>query len=236
MIDQNKKLIYIAHPYNGLEVNITKATDLLVLLQQQYLHQYTFVSPIHGLNVGLLYECLTAEIAISNCINLLKRCDEVWAAPGWRQSSGCLDEYHFCCKNKIPFYEMKFSVFPLLINPMQVEGKVEEPEEPKAPAPIEEKTELPEHDFGKIFTKDDLAFLDNYSAKGGSVKALADKAGIKTKVFYARIYRARKKFGEKEPDSPEAEKVDPVAAKKKENFIKAMTKRNLSRYSNEDLK
>ena len=235
MINHNKKLIYVAHPFNGSEVNVAKATDLLVLLQQQYLEQYTFVSPIHGLNVGLAYECLTADIAISNCINLLKRCDEVWAAPGWRESSGCLDEYHFCQQNKIPFYEMKSSVSPFLINAGQVEGKVEEPEEPKVPIPIEDKAELPEHDFGKLFTKEDLDFLDKFSAKGGSVKALAGKAGIKCKVFYARIYRARKKL--KEQDTPQIEKADSVAAKKKENFIKAMTtKRNLSRFSNEDLK
>lgn len=83
------KLIYLAHPYGGSVENGIEA----VLLE------YRMMSKHHGKHIfnavryfsyfaGFLPE---SEI-MRNCLDMVSRCDELWAAPGWENSPGCRAE------------------------------------------------------------------------------------------------------------------------------------------------
>lgn len=84
------KLVYLAHPYGGENENFHRSCDLTTILTERHPKYHIFnavryfVQFKHYLNEG--------EI-MTRCLDTLSRCDQLWLAPGWMESKGCLEEY-----------------------------------------------------------------------------------------------------------------------------------------------
>lgn len=86
-------LIYVAHPFGGLEENKKKVEEFI--RKFNHYEGITFLSPIH--NFGWSYEETEYEKGIDDCLALLEQCDVV-TIPNFetiKNSKGCLIEYGF---------------------------------------------------------------------------------------------------------------------------------------------
>jgi hypothetical protein len=93
------KLIYVAHPYGGKWRNKRKVERIIRQLIQQY-PDYTFYSPIHAL--GFMYSDIDYDKGMEHCLEILKRCDELWLCGRWFASKGCRIEVKFARQHDIP--------------------------------------------------------------------------------------------------------------------------------------
>lgn len=83
------KLIYLAHPYGGKPENVCKGVDLGAMLQMEYEHLHIFNAVYYFCKYkGVMDE----EQIMRMCLDMVGRCEELWVAPGWRDSPGCKAE------------------------------------------------------------------------------------------------------------------------------------------------
>lgn len=94
-----RKLIYVAHPFQGKQENVQKTEKIILQLIKLY-PDYTFFSPLHA--TGFYYFAKTYEEGMKDCIELLSRCDELWLCHGWEQSKGCNIEYNYANEHGMP--------------------------------------------------------------------------------------------------------------------------------------
>lgn len=84
------KVVYLAHPYGGKRENVYKSVDLATELSMAH-------PDIHFFNAAhyfYQYEgVLTEEEIMKRCLDMVRRCDELWLAPGWKHSKGCNAEH-----------------------------------------------------------------------------------------------------------------------------------------------
>lgn len=92
------KLIYLAHPYGGDEHNIVAAWVLGRDLTAEHPHYHIFNAVKYF--VGLKDIFTEAEIQ-RRYTDMVSRCDELWVAPGWEESPGCLAEIKEATRNGI---------------------------------------------------------------------------------------------------------------------------------------
>ena len=103
----SSKLCYIATPYRssdelGIEQNLLNGRKAAV--QLMIATDYYPVSPV--LNTGGFhhYEGMVQRYDafwIAGALELLNRCDAIYLAPGWENSSGCIDEIIFVIRSMI---------------------------------------------------------------------------------------------------------------------------------------
>jgi len=94
-----RKLIYVAHPFGGNPANIKKVEAIILQLIRIY-PNYTFYSPLHA--TGFFYFVKSYEEGMKDCIEMLRRSDELWLCEGYEDSRGCLIEYGYCLENNKP--------------------------------------------------------------------------------------------------------------------------------------
>lgn len=94
-----RKVIYIAHPFQGKPENVKSVEKIILKLIEKY-PDYTFYSPLHA--TGFYYFAKSYEEGMKDCIELLSRCDELWLCPGWENSKGCNIEHDYAQKHNIP--------------------------------------------------------------------------------------------------------------------------------------
>lgn len=94
-----RKLVYIAHPFQGKEENIKKVENIILELIKLY-PDITFFSPLHA--TGFYYFAKSYEEGMKDCIEMLDRCDELWLCQGWEDSKGCNIEYNYCKEHYKP--------------------------------------------------------------------------------------------------------------------------------------
>ena len=99
-----RKVIYIAHPFLGKPENVQKVEKIILKLIEQY-PDYTFYSPLHA--TGFYYFKKTYEEGMKDCIEMLRRSDELWLCPGWQNSRGCNMEKKFAEEHGIPVKEVR---------------------------------------------------------------------------------------------------------------------------------
>lgn len=80
-------MLYVAHPFGGDLVNISRAEIQLSKLRK-LLPQHTLISPIHNWSY-LDYEMTNQVVAIRDCVSLLLRCDALILTGRWEESAGC---------------------------------------------------------------------------------------------------------------------------------------------------
>lgn len=98
-----RNVIYIAHPFQGKPENVEKVEKIILGLIEKY-PDYTFYSPLHA--TGFFYFKKTYEEGMKDCLEMLRRCDEVWFCPGWQDSKGCNIEMNWCKEHGKPFKEL----------------------------------------------------------------------------------------------------------------------------------
>ena len=82
-------MIYIAHPYNGLEENkieVEKIIEKLVEID----NQHTYISPIHAF--GFLYDKIDYNLGMDFCFDTLMMCDKIYFFGDIKSSKGCMME------------------------------------------------------------------------------------------------------------------------------------------------
>lgn len=89
------KVVYLAHPYGGDERNVEDAKRLVKGLLTQY-PPAVFLSPLQV--IGFCYNDVAYLDGMDYCLELLRRCDELWlcnswAGKSWQESRGCCMEY-----------------------------------------------------------------------------------------------------------------------------------------------
>lgn len=94
-----RKLVYVAHPFQGKPENVQNVEKIILQLIKLY-SDYTFLSPLHA--TGFYYFEKTYEEGMRDCIEILIRCDELWLCHGWEQSKGCNIEYNYAKEHGIP--------------------------------------------------------------------------------------------------------------------------------------
>ncbi|WFF74005.1 DUF4406 domain-containing protein [Proteiniclasticum sp. QWL-01] len=83
------KLVYLAHPYGGMAENGIKA----VLLEYRIMTKYPEAHIFNAVRYFSYFGSFLPEVEIMrNCLDMVARCDELWVAPGWRESPGCKAE------------------------------------------------------------------------------------------------------------------------------------------------
>lgn len=95
-----RKVIYIAHPFQGKPENMVKAEQIILKLIKQY-PDYTFYSPLHA--TGFFYFAKSYGEGMKDCIEMLSRCDEAWFCEGWQDSKGCNLEMAWCKEHGKPY-------------------------------------------------------------------------------------------------------------------------------------
>lgn len=88
-----KELVYVAHPYGGLEYNKKACEDKIQKLAELFYDSHVFVSPV--LNFGHMYKDYQYVAGIDICLSLLERCDTLLLSGNWISSKGCMAEYAF---------------------------------------------------------------------------------------------------------------------------------------------
>jgi hypothetical protein len=97
--DKSKATVYISHEYGGKWRNKRKIGKLIKTLA--YLHpDKIFVSPVHCF--GFLYKKVSYERGMEMCLELLDRCDEMWAFG--KHSKGVKLEIEHCKEGDIKYY------------------------------------------------------------------------------------------------------------------------------------
>lgn len=101
-----KKLIYISHPYSGLEENSKEIEEIMFKLcsNKEIIKNNCFVSPVH--NYGYMYSKLSYDDGLQLCLDLLNRCDFMILFGDWQQSKGCTAEVKEFNKLKRPMLEI----------------------------------------------------------------------------------------------------------------------------------
>ena len=91
--------IYLSHPFGGKEENREKAAEIAKFYRGIWAAEgktdWILINPLEYLEPFDLPEWQMLHLAV----NLLKTCDAVLFAPGWRKSRGCRLE-HFAAKGK----------------------------------------------------------------------------------------------------------------------------------------
>ena len=87
-----RKVIYVAHPFQGKPENVQKVEEIIIDLVRLY-PDYVFYSPLHA--TGFYYFEKSYEEGMKDCIAVLNRCDELWLCPGWEESRGCNIEFEY---------------------------------------------------------------------------------------------------------------------------------------------
>lgn len=93
------KVVYFAHPYGGELENYGKSCGLAAILSDKYPNYHIFNATRHFSQFkGRMNE---GEI-MNRCIDMVGRCDTLWLAPDWRESSGCTLEHFEATKLGLP--------------------------------------------------------------------------------------------------------------------------------------
>jgi len=113
------KLIYVAHPFSGKAENVEKAERILRQLMREY-PDYVFYSPLHAM--GYYYHDVPYDKGMEHCLEMLRRCDELWLCEGWEDSRGCSIEYSYAKGTGIPIREVTKGELPKLepLEPIEV--------------------------------------------------------------------------------------------------------------------
>lgn len=101
----SKRLIYIAHPFGGDDVNRKACEDLIRKLTTNCNNSYVFVSPV--LNFGHMYVNVDYIEGINLCLDLLNACDGLLLAGDWHISRGCMAEYAFAMAKEITIFSLE---------------------------------------------------------------------------------------------------------------------------------
>lgn len=91
-------LIYVSHPYGGLQENKIKVEQIIRKLALED-SENVYISPIH--TFGFMYSDVAYSVGLNWCIKLLGRCDKMIVFGNWDESEGCLLEIHHCKQNGI---------------------------------------------------------------------------------------------------------------------------------------
>lgn len=100
-------LVYISHPFSGLEENKLKIENIIRTLTLSY-PDNTYVSPVHCF--GFLYNDVSYENGLEFCLNLLEKCDKMMVFGDWRSSRGCTAEILFAEMHMIPYEIMEGNI------------------------------------------------------------------------------------------------------------------------------
>lgn len=103
-VTQAKPLVYISHPYGGLEENKNSVEAIIKRLISKY-PNYVFISPIH--TFGFLYNYVDYETGLNMCLELLSKCNTMWVFGDWQNSKGCKAEIEYCNKAGKPYRFLK---------------------------------------------------------------------------------------------------------------------------------
>ena len=89
-----KKRIYLSHPYAGRPENIEKAASLAKLYEELWRREgecdLVIINPLEYFKNFQDFDDYTI---LRMAVNLMKSCDAVLFAPGWKRSRGCRYEH-----------------------------------------------------------------------------------------------------------------------------------------------
>lgn len=106
----HNKLVYISHPYTTPPGIIANATAIKEICKK--VSEFDGIVPLAPTYAQSWlddpYDEQENLLALSYCIEMLKRCDEVWFFGAWRGSMGCQAEYEAAVTYEIPRKEFVF--------------------------------------------------------------------------------------------------------------------------------
>ena len=99
---KKRALIYISHPFRGIEANRERAREITALLSGECgFNNYIFINPL-DLFMGQSKRANLDAIILSQAVEVMQKCDGVIFCEGWRKSRGCRVEHFAARKAGIP--------------------------------------------------------------------------------------------------------------------------------------
>lgn len=95
-----KKVIYVSHPYGGLEENKERVEKIILEEMKRY-PDYLFLSPIS--TFGFKGQAISYGEGLAECLWLLAQSDEVWVYGDYENSRGCRTEIWYCEVSGTPY-------------------------------------------------------------------------------------------------------------------------------------
>lgn len=99
----NGRLIYVAHPYGGLEENkaaIDSIMERLVLTDKINV----YLSPLH--NFSMVYFETEYAKGLQICLDMLEKCSALILCGDWQHSKGCIGEWAYAKARNIKIYSL----------------------------------------------------------------------------------------------------------------------------------
>lgn len=100
----NGRLIYVAHPYGGLEENkaaIDHIMERLVLSDKINV----YLSPLH--NYSMVYFETEYAKGLQICLDMLEKCSVLILCGNWQHSKGCIGEWAYAKARNIKIYSLE---------------------------------------------------------------------------------------------------------------------------------
>lgn len=115
---QKKKMYYVSHPFTGDEEGNTVEARLFTAMLKENYPQYIFINPIDAIRYVKHVPEWRYEEILSQCIDIMYKCDGIIMTGQWENSRGCLAEKEAAQREKMEIYELCKSEFiniPILI-------------------------------------------------------------------------------------------------------------------------
>lgn len=100
----NRKKIYLSIPISGKDLNVQKA--LARNIAQEYMSRYKDWEVITPFEIVENAETISYEDAMEQDLRVLRQCQAILMAPGWRESNGCLIEFSVARSMGIGVFEI----------------------------------------------------------------------------------------------------------------------------------
>ena len=100
----NGRLIYVAHPYGGLEENKTAIDHIMErLVLSDKINVY--LSPLH--NYSMVYFETEYAKGLQICLDMLEKCSVLILCGDWQHSKGCIGEWAYANARNIKIYSLE---------------------------------------------------------------------------------------------------------------------------------
>lgn len=99
----NGRLIYVAHPYGGVEENKAAIDDIMeqLVLKDRY---NVYLSPLH--NFSMVYFETAYAKGLQICLDMLEKCSVLILCGDWQHSKGCIGEWAYANARNIKIYSL----------------------------------------------------------------------------------------------------------------------------------
>lgn len=115
---QKKKMYYVSHPFTGDEKKNRWEARLMTAALKQAYPENVFINPLDAIRYAENVPNWSYEEILSQCIDIMYKCDGIILTGMWEKSRGCMAEKKAAEQEKMEIYVLNICNFfgmPMLI-------------------------------------------------------------------------------------------------------------------------